>query len=472
MAELKISIANLPSSTVNLSASAYLEKRGSYPFRCDKPARSLGVLSAENKLNGFLFGLFILDSHIYLPMKDSTITVKEGYNTLRFPYGPLIALRDAGSFGGHGLRDLSFNMGFFFNEYSNSYFKQNLNKDSVSSYADAFVRHQETIIDYLIKHKIRRELGTGLGYSSRGGFLDSVIDSVTHELKRDLLYLSRVRKIRLQLEKFATSNDKSTILRFLTINPTTDSPLVITITKEDLVNMGFLEWGGYGSHDTTINPILQSYRADQIEMAVSQVVKYLESVIKLAGDGKVNLVPIVNTMDKDIGYQVLERDIGADSHFYLPSSGIFQINTKADKNYETLLRHVAYLMLADKCGFVMKPWKDNVGDLQAYLMTDKEFIMAFTRERILTPEKIFSASGANNFYKAHKNYQIALQEYISASFRPKSSNWKALWVHPLVWTSGGHSDLYNYMKNTVIESEYLKKILNLPDVYIEKILNS
>ncbi len=36
-------------------------------------------------------------------------------------------------------------------------------------------------------------------------------------------------------------------------------------------------------------------------------------------------------------------------------------------------------------------------------------------ERILSPEAIYSTDGADDLYRAHKNYQITIQEYIAAN---------------------------------------------------------
>lgn len=116
----------------------------------------------------------------------------------------------------------------------------------------------------------------------------------------------------------------------------------------------------------------------------------------------------------------------------------------------------------------MKDWKENIGSLQDYLATDTEMIMAFTRERILSPNDISSASkpwnimvsftrpsgtkgsaNINNYFNTHT---IKISGY-SHSIKITPSTWSSLWRYPHVWTglqSGGlyvsaKSQLYAYM---------------------------
>ena len=50
-------------------------------------------------------------------------------------------------------------------------------------------------------------------------------------------------------------------------------------------------------------------------------------------------------------------------------------------------------MLSSDIGFVMKSWKENIYSLESYLASDDKMIVAFTRNRIIAPNEIYSATG-------------------------------------------------------------------------------
>ena len=201
----------------------------------------------------------------------------------------------------------------------------------------------------------------------------------------------------------------------------------------------------------------KGYGLEQNEISIAKVVTYLEYVIKTLGNGRVNLIPIVNTRDKHKRYQVLERKRLTDRYKFLPSSGVFKINTISDPNYKAILEHAAKLMLSGDIGFVMKEYDENIGDLESYLGANTEMIIAFTRERVLAPDDIYSkkVDGEFNTYKAH---QIVITGY-STYFILTQRRWKGFWVSSHIWTSGrANTDFVNYFA-TIENDVYWRQLL-------------
>jgi len=422
-------------------------------FRDDEVPSDFHDLAAREKVNGFLFALFFLDAHIYLEIEHVSNDIRQSYNTLTFPYGPLIALDGAGAITGDTKRDLSYDVASYFNTFSIAHFEKNFGRTETKPFVKLFETHQSSIVDYLIEKKIAPSISITGEYTTRGGFFESLIDEITYELKNDLLSFSTLKPLRSKLEKFSKDMTSSIKIELKAKDPFTGNKLFFELTKKDLVDMGLIEWGIFGSHfGQSLNIEIAIARTQEIELSIDKVVAYLDSIIQdeKLGKGKVILVPIVNTKNKDLGYKVLKRiDFGRRTYRYLPDSGVFKLDTN-DDNYEVLLRHCAYLMLSGASGFVMKDWKENVGNLKDYLTTDTSFISAFTRERILEPGDIFSGSGYWRTATGYSALQIVANDYSQSSFRPDQDEWKALWT-PYVWTRGSNTDLSSYLKNLLIE---------------------
>jgi len=219
--------------------------------------------------------------------------------------------------------------------------------------------------------------------------------------------------------------------------------------------MGFIEWGYHGDLD---------YQSTQIELTVSKVVDYLESVINIASEGKAVLIPIINTMDKDLGYQALERHRKTDSRNYLPDSGFFKIDINKDPNYRQILRHCTYLMLSDSCGFIVYKWHESLryGGLGEFLQSNTEMITAFTRERVLSPEDIYSIETTNKYkeYNRYNTYKIEVSGY-STLFRPTHREWNELWITPYVWTKGTPSSSLTFYIAKILRDRYMAQFFNL-----------
>ena len=114
-------------------------------------------------------------------------------------------------------------------------------------------------------------------------------------------------------------------------------------------------------------------------------------------------------------------------------------------------------MLAGDIGFVMKEYDENIGDLESYLGANTEMIIAFTRERVLAPDDIYSkkVDGEFNTYKAH---QIVITGY-STYFILTQRRWKSFWVSSHIWTSGrANTDFVNYFA-TIENDVYWRQLL-------------
>ncbi len=253
---------------------------------------------------------------------------------------------------------------------------------------------------------------------------------LTYELQKELLDIRLLRGLREKLEIFATDKSKNVLFISLeTVNPSTGRPVFFEISKEDLTKMGFIEIGGYGSR----KPEVASYIKTMKELTVEKVFKKLDSVIRLEGNNKVILVPMFNTGDPNLGYQVLRRITPGNEGFmlkapyeYLPKDGYIKLDTN-DPNYKLLLDYSIRLMQSGRCAFVMKKWQDNIGDLGDYLTDEQNFIMGFNRERILGPEENFSPHSASRYTRGYENFNVRVGDY-STSFRPVSSEWEENWV--------------------------------------------
>jgi hypothetical protein len=406
-----------------------------------------------------------------MPIRDST-GVKENYNTLQFTYGPLIALKDSGSFDGQGLRDLSINIGKFFNGFSDDYFKsKKLDLSNPQTHYEYFGKVQKTHVDWLIKRKIRPLLGipggTWIGFN---GLNDAIIDSVTYELERSFLSTTSAG-LRLQSEKFSSIKDQYKKKLFIELEPNildlrTGILISFKVTRENLIDMGFVEWG------TKLTGSGKTVRDLGVDLMIKGVVNFLDSKITKigdeTGDKKFVFIPIYNTNSKNLGYQVLERSSDGIAFKFLPDSGYFIIDTQNDKNYKKLLDHISKLTLSDACGFVVKPRNDDITtDLQGYLTSDTKIIMAFTKDRIISPEKIFSKSGSGQIFGTFYNYQIKATDYVDypAYLRPTTPKWRRVWSFPTVWSKGSYkygnfnSDLAKYMRLKVANDLYLQTIL-------------
>jgi len=168
------------------------------------------------------------------------------------------------------------------------------------------------------------------------------------------------------------------------------------------------------------------------------------------------------------------------AYTFLPELGIFKIDTINDENYNEILRHVAYLLLSSDIGFVMKDWKENTYSLQSYLASDKEMIMAFTRERLLAPSEIFSIQGTwdrdvrdsfqndVNIQDVFNVYSLDVTSYShSADLYEylKSHKWADNWEFPFVITGlfGDYTYIHTqgeFMVHTKSLSDYMRQLLN------------
>jgi hypothetical protein len=347
-------------------------------------------------------------------------------------------------------------IGIFFGLLAQQSLPQIASKDSTISFFEWFKTQQLKVIDFILKEKIKPKLEILV----KSKYSDSLLNSFEYELRKDLLHFSEIRSLRARLEEFAQNKEYSKIIKLKTLN------LEIRITKDDLVDMGFIEWGSLaGTNAMVRNNELNSYISTQTEFMVDRVAKELDFMVtsNQLGKGKVILVPITSTEDPNLGFQVLDRLKGSDYetslYNWLPDSGVFKIDSN-DPDYKQILRHCAYLMLSDACGFVMKTWKENIYNLQSYLLSDTEMIVGFTRNRILSPEDIYSKSGTwsrqvnvveggdrkhVNIDKLFSIYPLKVTGY-SQSIRYTQTDWSSLWRFPHVWTKiNVRSQLYRYM---------------------------
>jgi hypothetical protein len=203
-----------------------------------------------------------------------------------------------------------------------------------------------------------------------------------------------------------------------------------------------------------------------VKSNVDNLVEYFEDVIRSFGTSKkrVRFVTLIDTMDKDLGYQVYQRkkplDVDGDTSFkYLPASGFYEVDLD-NKDYKSILEHISYLIISGQCAFVMKQWDvDKIEDLGQYLDANKGMIGAFDLYGPLRPERIYSGAGdAINW--DYKKTRIEISGY-STLFRPSYQNWRKLFNYPYVFSVGSRTaDLHRYLA-PILKNEALRNILGL-----------
>ncbi len=413
-------------------------------FKHDNPlTSSLGRLRSEQDTS--FFGLSILNAHLYLKLEGTKDIVKKGYNTLEFPIGPLIGLENEGRFSGNNLNDLGYILGSHFGKISSKYL------NTFDTYIDFFEKHQSNVIDYIIEKKISPSLILKKGEANKKYFF---MEELIYELRKDLLDIKRLHGLREKLEIFAKDFSSDSILITLgTINPSTGKPTSFEITKDDLENMGFIEFG-WRSQTKMLD-----YINVKKSLAVDKVFNYLDDVIRLVGNERVILVPLFNTGDPKTGYQVLKRILPGEEGYYkeapfsfLPKDGYIKLEQN-DPNYKELLKYCIRLTQGGGCAFVIKKWQDNIGDLKEYLRDEQNFIIAFNRERVLNPEDIFSSDAGISYIPGYESFNIKLGDY-STSFRPTQRNWNENWICNLHLTV---PELMTYLSE-LLDVETLNKL--------------
>jgi hypothetical protein len=423
------------------SMVGYLHHTGliSPTFKHDRPLTSI-----IPKHEASFFGLSTLNTRIYLKLEGTKDIIRKGYNTLEFPVGPLIGLEGDGRFSGRDLTDLGYNVGNHFGSISSGYL-------TFDKFIDFFEERQSKLIDYIIKYKI--EPGLKFTRVNKKQFMEELMN----ELREDLLYIKKLQGLREELELFAKNPSVISILITLnTINPFTGRPTTFEITKTDLSNMGYVAFGWRQPSE------MLDYMDIKKSFTVEKVFNYLNDIIRLVGNEKVILVPLFNTGDPKVGYQVLRR-IGPSEDGYservqfpfLPKDGYIKLDQN-DPNYEELLKYCIRLVQGGRCAFVVKQWQESVGDLGKYLTDEQGFIMAFNRDNILNPTDILSSDVGINYVGGYESFNVNLGDY-STLFRPVQRKWEENWICNIPLRVG---ELKKYLSK-LLEIKAMSEIFNL-----------
>ncbi len=90
-------------------------------------------------------------------------------------------------------------------------------------------------------------------------------------------------------------------------------------------------------------------------------------------------------------------------------------------------------------------------------------IVAFTRERILSPTEIFSKEGTHSNFHGYRvrNYNINVANIIMSNdqIRALNDNWGDIWIKPYVWAKVANTRFQKYFKEVVVGNTYLEAIL-------------
>ncbi|HEC40124.1 MAG TPA: hypothetical protein ENI29_17930 [bacterium] len=183
-----------------------------------------------------VIGAFFLNSRIGLPIKDSSYSIGEDFNTLNFPYGSLIAFEGVSGLDGRSEWDLSRNLANYFKS-SYIYFKERnfgfLSQGAISK----FESDQDNVFKAL-KLKVLDMVLSGSPTTKR-----ILRKRLYHNLEIGLnspQFYPVAGDLRFQLEEFAKTSSTSFILKFNVINPLSQEFFVLKITKQDLIDMGFV----------------------------------------------------------------------------------------------------------------------------------------------------------------------------------------------------------------------------------------
>jgi len=394
-----------------------------------------------NVVESTLYKGFFLDREIFLPIEGMG-NIEEEYNTLRFPIGILIGLREVKGVSSESLSDLSSIVARSFQTFSSLYYNQNY---QVQSILDKYNRDHEEYIKYIIEKKVRPKLGV-FSYM-RGKKSESIaylIEQITYELRKDFKSYDELRGFRKEIDIFSKNRDSHITFQFATRNFDSRS-ISIELIKNDLIEMGYVSWGCIFTAKSNPYKIVKEYKRSIGETAVNRIYSQLDFIIRdeNLGKGRVVLLPLLHY---ETGYVAIEKLSDTGSFKYMPKKGYIELDT-SDPNYRLFLRHFIYLMLAGRCSIMLKECRLDTKDFNSVL-SDKSMIFACSRDRVLNPSDIFTYNLVNSDHHISL-HPVKVETLTFPWFTVKNHDWFLLWGDCLAWTSGPSSELTSYVQSTI-----------------------
>jgi hypothetical protein len=368
-----------------------------------------GRLRANEYKDYNIFGMSYLEARLALERTSG------GFEYYKFPIGPLPSIE--GIVASDDYKDFIRKIGHNFeDQYRDAHL------DNIKNILREFSKSQTKIFE-LIRQRIftKITLENPFGDKAKNKMFE---DKLTDKAWRDLFYTRIARvgfdTIRKKLEDFS----RSTLGEYTRIyfdgltDPSTGNNFFITISKQELIDLGFIEWGYIDiGHELPLDT--------QYDLKVDYNSKYQENLVEIMEDiinkwcavegeelGIARIFPL-EYIDDYLGYQFIIPRISSSGTVYahalkhlkyIPKSPpYFEINLNTPEGRLELARITAILISTD-FAFVVK---DSAGEWD-----DGRMICAFNFNGFLDKDEIYSVSGVNDFFIANKleNYQMVIDE--------------------------------------------------------------
>ncbi|KKM69104.1 hypothetical protein LCGC14_1454200 [marine sediment metagenome] len=482
----KIKIKNRPvlQYTSRKSLSSYLKHIGlvTPSAQSESPLNSLkGRNDVPNYSPMHIFGLFFLDSYIYLPLKTSSVKLMD--NALIFNTGPLVAIDSVIS--ANTPRKLS----------------TNIARDFATSYLTSYTATRDMKIPQLVlprfiesqKHLfefIKKEIKSQVEDANYLGDKGKSVRFATEIVKKARMSIFdpdfTKGQIRYQIEKSLTDlttryNEYQEIIFHGIIDPNKGGNFVLKISQIKLLESNFQSWGyiknlhennGFFKHSK--NPMyIDNYIIDTADNIGTKISKF--------ASGKARIYILHDTGDPNLGYQYLKPQTshateenpnglvyvealkhmkwipkveknseGKDDRTKIRTYFDVDLNPKNSKD-KYILQHLVKVVLSTTDIIVVKE--------EGASWSDSEYTFAFNQYGFLSPSQIHSGSGTDTFYGSDKtgfrlfNYQMNLVKQ-TASFNSPLD-----WLLSPGWTFGGGSDFHQYLNNLFANNDDYSKLL-------------
>ncbi|TFG22517.1 MAG: hypothetical protein EU529_10295 [Promethearchaeota archaeon] len=452
-----------------------------------------------------MYGLFNLDSHLYLPIGD----IKDDINRLDLPIGSLVAVDPPSPIGGTDLKSLSKNIGEIYFLIYDRYARNNLRfartesgvtkVDNIDLFMKNFRRDQTNMLN-VIKKKAYRKIVTGryLGDDTDLNlwYYESVISLAQKDFNMIISFTTDAN-LRKQCEKFACSHDYSTTLVFEQIqDPLSQAfglniPFRIRITQDDLIGITYNAYGDLGHIPAYA---ITDPKREIVSSKNKETVQLLEQAILNIEGGRAKLIPMVNTRDSMLGYQFFKPRVKTSGRYYTflpkwpgqplpgqplanqPLAGMFEIDLI--NNYEDSIRMLDYAVnlmntQAKKnqmdFGCVIKPINSEIDD--------GIISFGFNRHGIIKVGELFSRQGSNiltddynsedsfiilgipfNEYSVEKVHVIypwgAAELDIEDYIKFLNERWVLLQDHNILWSLQEFTEIYRNNNPDLLNNPY------------------
>ena len=383
-----------------------------------------------------LFAAFLLDSHIYLPLEGSSIVIKESYNALKFDYGPLVAFAHEQQIFRRKYQSISSSIGINFEE---SFIKQkegiDFVKEIIGSHKGLIRKLENKIILKTDTYFMDKFEDIELGKAKRKNFRDDLFDEV-----RRIAGGKFRQTIKNKIDTFLKNQLVEDKLYFDTIDPTTNIQFFVTISKQDLIDSKYNEWG-----QTKVNEI-NLVKKLIIESDSKNIAKYFSEIIRLLGDGTVRIFPLYK--DDSGEYRAYER-IRLTGFKYLPSKGYFDIDLSVDSS-QYLLEYIGSLIFSNELAFAIQDWdgQSTIPDLKAHLENNNDYITILSRNGHFNIGELLSLT-PGGVAKSYHLWRILIDNFEITPSQSIQKKWRNLFFPPFSIGDLQHSSIISDLMDDV-----------------------